>query len=391
MAYRDEREALHNQVEKLEVDLDEARRHAAGDDALRARADQMSAEIATLRQNADRLEAELRQLRPAPAPAPGAGPARPVVALALGGVALIGLFGAAAGAFVFLRSAGTGPAEPPDVAVAPVPTAQVVEVPTATPPTAVAPGAPKEAPKPSGGGAHQGKARWVATVKQAQGLPIKAGSSCSIDTTFHAIGTNEEWPDVVVTCGAQTIYDSSDSLSGMAMTSADPVEHFGPGGDTSVFTLKYEDKGTRGSSKNQIMLDTTKRLAAVWSENLPAFRVELTMPIESQPGPPIAERLSGAGAIVEATGNAPAKPGAPCTMRALPDGHHEACIAEVACGGRPIVKATDAVSCTYEDDRPISIAREADGLSVTVDGQEAKLTVPGDKGFTMKLALEAPR
>jgi hypothetical protein len=65
MAYRDEREALQNQVAKLEVDLDEARRNAAGDDVLRARSEKLEAETAALRRNADRLEAELREIRPA--------------------------------------------------------------------------------------------------------------------------------------------------------------------------------------------------------------------------------------------------------------------------------------------------------------------------------------
>ena len=393
MGYRDEREALQNQVQKLEVDLEEAKRNAAGDEVLRARSEKLEGEIAALRR--ERRSARSRAPRAAAAPRPAPGKAGSGLAvIAIGAAAVLGLLFAAGVVTVLLRRPEPAP-EPREIAVppapvAPVPTAQVVEYPSTTPPEAIAPGTPPEATKPPSSAVHEGKARWAATVKRAEGMSIAKGSTCFIDATLHTIGTNEEWPELVVTCGAQKVYDSSDSLNGMAMTSADPLERFAKADGQSVFTLKYEDKGTRGSSKNQIMLDTTKGLGVIWSENLPTFRIELAVPVESAPAPPVAERLSRKGTVTATTGAAPAKAGEHCSVRAFGNGHHATCIADVSCDGRSLVKPTDDIACTYESDRPSAISRKVDDLAVTVDADTAKITVPGDKGYTIEIALDEP-
>ncbi|HVY46002.1 MAG TPA: hypothetical protein VHB21_08990, partial [Minicystis sp.] len=175
------------------------------------------------------------------------------------------------------------------------------------------------------------------------------------------------------------------------MTNADPLESFGPRPNESVFSLMYEDKGTRGASRNQITMDTKKRLAVVWSDNLPPFKVEIALPVESDPTEPVARRLSRAGAVAAATGNAPAKAGDRCELAALPNGHHAVCVAEVACAGRRIVERSDAVTCTYADARPASVSRAKDGLEVAVDGDAATIRVPGERGYELRVALDPAR
>ena len=390
--YRDEREALQNQVQKLEVDSEEAKRNAAGDEAIRARAEKLEGEITALRQSAERLEAELREIRPArPASRPNATAAMAIAAAAILGMVVVG----AVVAVVGLR--GLEPPQPPDIAVAPgltrppAPAFTPSDIPAPDPEPAAPAKNPGEYRRRTPPSKREGKARWTATVKRAEGLPLAKGSTCFIDATLHTVGTNEEGPSSSSPAAPPRLTDLNDALNGMAMTSSDALERFAKADGKSVFTLKYEDKGTRAATKNQMMLDTIEELGVVFSENLPTFRVELTVPVESAPAPPIAERLARKGVVTEASGDAPAKAGGHCTLRALGNGHHATCIAEIACDGHPLIKSTDAVDCAYDGTLPRSVSRPRDDFSLTVDGDTATITVPGDKGFSIKLALEAAR
>jgi hypothetical protein len=385
VTYRDEREALHNQVAALEEDLAEARREAAAHDegAMRDKAAALEAQMVTMRAELARMETELADLR-------GPSPPKPTVSV-MPRIVLVGATLAAfgVGAVVSMRAATPPPRPiitpiqpqpPPD----PLPDLMDKMRQNAKEPAPSATIVPPEPPRTT-------EARWIARVKRADGMPLAAGSTCTIDATIAAHGVNAVVDELVVTCGGKKLYAKSDPLNGMAMMNNDARERLGPSDEKSRFTLQYNDKGTRGESRNQIDLDSNKGIGLIFSENLPPFRLELTIPVESEPAVPLSgkgQRLSRTGTVDGVSGAAaPVKKGEKCVVRALPTGQQQSCVAEVRCGNKTLVATSVPVECSYRGSQIDSVTGSGSpSLSVADDG--AKLSVVGDRGYSVDIAYD---
>lgn len=387
MTYRDDREALKGRVEALERELADARRQGEeeGREAAETQAEELQAKIGGVRRELDRMEAELRELRGDKAQEPSKVPVRLL--------ALVPIVVAIGGGFyvVFLRGApavSRGTPEPAQVGTA----APVVEAPE--PPKAQPPAAPKSEPRPEPTSrlptSRFAKARWRATVKSAQGAPFAAGSSCFVDATITTRETNTSVPELTVTCGTQVIYSSEESFNGVSQTGNDAIERMGATEEKSTFTLQYSDVGTR-SGRAQIDLDSNHREAAVFRENIPRMRVELSLPVESEPTAPLAgaaQRLRRTGRVTEVSGAAPVKAGTECVLRAMPNGKQTTCVAEVRCGTTVLFPAGTPVECVYDGARPISVATTEGTLQLTMTAGLAEVKNTGPKVFSAALALD---
>lgn len=385
MSYRDDREALHHRVAQLEQELQDARREGEehGRDEAQARAVALEKKLADMRGEVEKMGAELEALRGKSPRRLGSG----VVALLVAGIACCA---AVPGVIIFARR----PAPPPTVVLvppevqAPMGKAKPAEpIPTVEPPTVTE---PLQAPTATPASARTAEARWTAKVSRAEGLPLAPGSACTVTAIVSTRDTNAIVNALTVECGAQSLYRSSDRLNGMSQSSNDAREVMGPTDEKSTFTLAYRDIGTRTGERTQIDLDSTKHQASVFRETIPRFRVDLSLPATSLPGPSLSgreQRLHRTGKVSHVTGAAPVKEGASCVLRAMATGKRSECTAEVACGTSILWPSSAPVSCTYEASRPTSISTNEGPTGVSLDG--STLNVKG-KGFEAEITLAEP-
>jgi hypothetical protein len=379
MNYRDDREALHHRIGQLENELQDARREGEehGRDEAQTRAVALEQRLADMRGELEKMGAELNALR-------GDKPRRAANVPLIAGAMVVVLF--VLGGLGFVTTRRSRPPVPIATAVAPLPSPvmpvrpvepvmPVVQAPTLTPP-------PPPPPRST-------TARWNAKISRAEGLALAPGATCTVDATITATDTNALVNDLVIQCGAQSLYRSRDRFSGMSQSHNDAREVFGPTDDKSTFTLQYNDIGSRTGERAQVDLDTTHHQASVFRETIPRFRVELSLPTTSTPGAPLSgpdQRLRRAGKVSHVSGTAPVKEGATCVLRAMANGKGTDCIAEVACATTIVWPASGAVSCTYDGARPVTVATE-DGPGLILE--DSTLTAKG-KSFVVEIALDAP-
>lgn len=389
MTYRDDREALQSRVRELEEDLGNARREGEeqGREAAEGRAKELEEKLASLRGEIDRVGAELQELRGVKPGAKAQG--RPWLAVGVVGVAALG------GGYLLF---GAGRAEPPPAQVpwpgVPVPwrksddPSQVSASPTEP---AKVPEKPAKQADPELE-ARTATARWKATVKSAEGLALAPGSSCIVEAALEAKKTNAGVDSLTVTCGSEVIYSSAEALNGMAQMGNDAQERLGPSDDRSRFTLQYSDIGTRSGKRGQIDLDTTQQQGSVFHETIPRYRVELSLPVESEPTIPLAgaaQRLRLNAHVTEVTGAAPVKVDAKCVVRAMPTGKQGDCVAEVLCGQAVLFPAsTSGVQCRYEGARVTLATRSGDPLELGMSDKTVEVKATGPKAFTAVLGLD---
>ena len=390
MTYRDDRDALKSRVEELERELAGARRRGEqeGREAAEARAGELQGKLVGLRGELDRMEAELRELRrdkeePGPNRAVWAVAAVPIVLALIGGIFV-----------VFVRrppprldDAPPRRVEIPNNDAPPEPSLPELPAPTPAPPPK------RERPEPAP--MRSAKARWRATVKSAQGAPVAPGSTCFVDAVITTRDTNTGVPDLSVTCGSEVIYSTEQPFNGVAQMGNDALERLGPTDEKSTFTLQFTDMGTR-SGRPQIDLDTKLRQGVVFRDNLPKLRVELSLPIESEPTAPLAgpeQRLRRPARVTEVSGLPALKVGTECILRAMPTGQKDACVAEVSCGATRLFPVTSPVKCAYEDGRPVSVASAGGPYelsTVSVGLTTVPLVVKGSapRPFTVTLTFD---
>jgi len=383
MTYRDDREALHHRVAQLEQELEIARRDGEqhGRDEAQQRTAALEQRLADMRGELEKMGAELQAMRggrPPGAPNRALFIAVPIaVSLVLmGGVSYFFMVRTGASAAVPAQPVAQPP-EPatvaPPVAVAPVPAA----------PIPLEPITPPSTPRST-------TARWAASVTRAEGLPIAAGSSCTIEAILATNHTNAIVRELTVFCGATKLYRSKDSLNGMAQMSNDAREKLGSADDKSSFTMSYRDIGSRTGERTQIDLDTPTRQGAVFRETIPRFRVELSVPVASAATAALAgpdQRLRRAGKVVDLSGVPALKSGAACVLRAMPNGKGNDCVAEIACGTTVLWPSTTPVKCTYEAGRPATVTADQGPAILALDG--ATLTVK-NKAVSATIALDEP-
>ncbi|MEO7092567.1 MAG: hypothetical protein ABI175_04900, partial [Polyangiales bacterium] len=89
--------------------------------------------------------------------------------------------------------------------------------------------------------------------------------------------------NVVVSCGTKVLFDDKDQLEGMSQNGSAADQHEGEKKGSWSYSFLFSDVGQRGPSRNQVMLDSSKKLGKVWSDNLPELRVDLALEPESEP------------------------------------------------------------------------------------------------------------
>ena len=266
LMYRDERELLRDEVMQLRREVE------------RSKSDQER--LVQLEKMLDAANRELASLRGTMGmPRRRAGSNATVIA-----IGVMVFFAGLGGAFLLMARRPTPPPattpQPDPIAtataepVAPTPTPEPPETTTTTVPP-VAPTAAK--PTKS---AH---ATWHATVTKSQGIALAAGTPCTVEANVSDDASGMGADDVVVTCGGKKLYDSNDELEGMSNEGSDGKQYAGEKPGTWTYALVYTDVGTRGPSKNQIAVDSTKRIGKIWSDNLPDFRVDFSIPTKSDP------------------------------------------------------------------------------------------------------------
>jgi hypothetical protein len=263
MNYRDDRDALRSEVDTLQQELATARED-------QARLQQIEQRLEAAKREIDALEAEVGRTRRAKENRP----ARLGLSMAISGAAL------ALGVGVYLFAARQSPPPPTDTAL---PTALPDPPRALPPPTPAEPARPAEtaplpvAPKP------EAQATWSATVTKSDDPKVRPGAACRIDAKVVPDASGMHVTGVKVTCGAQTIYDQSGRLNGMAKIDSDAKQRSGPKPGTWVYDLAFSDVGTRSPTRNQTQLDSGAKLGKVWSENLPEFRIDLAIKSGSDP------------------------------------------------------------------------------------------------------------
>lgn len=264
MNYRDERDALRNRIDGLEQDLNAAKQAQQDDASKRARIEQIEARMRDTEESLRVMRAELAALDPKPTPKKLTGPL-------IAGMSLMLLVGAVAAVFLTLLRT---PAPPP-------PIAQQVDTTPARPPATQIPipEFPTDDPlKPPPFPVRQAKVQWTGQVTRATGLALPAGSRCTIDATLESTGDKQRVPELTVKCGDKVIYDSKDKLEGMSMSGAGMAEEPGKESGTFTYAVSYSDTGARSGPRTQITIDTTHKQGIVWSDVIPAFRVEFSIP-----------------------------------------------------------------------------------------------------------------
>jgi hypothetical protein len=387
MDYRDERDALRGRVDNLEQDLSAAREALAHDGADHQRIADLERQSAEARRLLDQINRELEALRdgqkptPVRAPAPGRG-------VRVAGI-LVACLIAAVGVLLFVRTqqappvrvvsvepVAPPPVEPPPATAAPSETAP----PPAPESTAVPPPAPVST-----------IAHWTARVTRATGRALAPGTACRIEATLVAAGGKIKVPVVSVECRGERIYDSADKLEGMSMWSGGAEEHGADRPGVSVYLMQFHDTGSRSGKRTQVSVDTLAGSAAVWSENAPAFHVDLAVSQESEPsrGEPLMASLAGvlrrSGTVTEVSGTAPLRTGARCDLRVSPIAADK-CMARLACGGAVLYgksPTSGMASCTLSN---AGVAHVSD-REPTSNGGDPELDVDAAAG-TMVLADE---
>lgn len=346
MAFRDDRDAQKQKAEELQRALTAAEAELAAGREQAERTRELERELAAAKAHLARIEERL------PAPKPSRGVIWLAVAC-VGGTAAIG-------AFLLVRSSAPPP-EHPSPAVQPVavvPPTPVVTTPPVNPVPTVSP--TPEGPIPP---MRETTAVWRAKVKSATGLPLAVGSACEIESVWG----NRRGREVVVRCGKEVLYRSTDKLEGMAQMGHDFIEELGDAPSTARGTLTWNDVGSRSGPRTQASIDTGVSSAAAWRETAPAFRVELTVATLSDPYPyddstlAFSERLKRKAKVEKVQGKAPIRPGASCDVHLAPALVETMnCRALVTCGGQVLYGGPHRGFgvCEAKDDKPTRFADE---------------------------------
>lgn len=310
MAFRDDREALRQQNESLQHELDSTERELAEKRERAEEADRLEKELKQAQARIDRLEGR---------PRPQQGRALTVVA--------------AAGAAMVVLAAGVAYLIVHEPAVVPLAGGLVAPgAPVVTSPGATATAAP---PEP-----RQVERVWTGKVQRAEGMKLAAGTPCRVLATLRYPKGS---PTVEIECGGKFLYRSTDQLEGMSSTSSGHAELPGGAAGQTRHSLAYQDQGSRTGARTQASINSPQNAAAAWSESAPAFRVDIALDELSAPGPaldpthtpealPFAEAVQRKGKVEAVTGTAPVAAGAACELTLTPSWGKPGCRARVRCG-----------------------------------------------------------
>jgi hypothetical protein len=385
MGYRDERDALRGRVGNLEQELQAAKKELEekrDEGEQEEKVKQIERQMAEARRHLDRLGAELAEVRGA-APQPNKGPL--FLWIAVGALALL----VPVVAIVLFRAPAPAP-----LATPPSPVATMVGPdPVPDPPKPALPEEARPDPAPTGP-ARTAIAQWSGKVTRATGEGAAVGSTCTIAATMSSTGAKVTVPNLEVTCAGKPVYRSSDPLEGMSQHGSSVEEDSGAKPGTYRYALVYQDKGPRSGKRSEVTIDTIRKAGAVWTDAIPSFRVEFSLPYQSEPvaGEPLLDgtrstlRRDGAVSKVEGNGS-PVKAGARCTVRASPLARAGECLVRVECGGVMIYGSgtTGVASCsvvdgqvmTAEDKNPTPVGGDP---ILMLDAKESLIVVSDEDG-----------
>ncbi len=356
MDYRDERDALRGRVENLEQDLASARGELArrGEGTGPQRIAELERRSAEARKLLDEINAELAALRPEseievlpPVPLQRSPVNGRVAAFVATGLLFSGVI------VRLLDDLAPRPVPVPVLRVLPPP-------PVITPPVVTAEVEPPPAPVST-------MAHWSARITRATGRELDAGTPCRIEAALTGVEGTIHVGRVSVECRGVRIYDSTSEREGISITSTGAEERAGARPGVSTYVMQFQDTGTRAAPRSQVSIDTLAGSAAVWSENAPAFHLDLAVPRESDPiegeslMASVAAVLRRSATVTSVSGASPVHVGATCDLRVAPVARGK-CIAHLACGsavlyGTPTSGMSDCVTAkgaivTFSDEQP---------------------------------------
>ncbi|MBK9262496.1 MAG: hypothetical protein IPM54_22165 [Polyangiaceae bacterium] len=269
MTYRNERDALRGRIQGLEQDLQDARRSQQDDEAKRARIAQIEARMREAEGNLRMMRTELESLG-------GASRPKNSSRVALVVAAAVVLLGAGMASVLIVSKPVMRPVNTPPNRVVEAPAVPIAEVPV-----------PKAEPQPVPAQpevpARRVDVQWNGKVTRANGLGAGSGAPCVVSATLESKGEKPRIPSLSVQCGGKPVYRSSDKLEGMSMSSSGFAEEPGKEAGTFAYAIKYSDTGARSGPRTQLSLDTTQGQGVVWSDVVPIFRVEFSVPALSAP------------------------------------------------------------------------------------------------------------
>jgi len=234
------------------------------------------------------------------------------------------------------------PKKPPPVPTPPAPVAVPPEVPAATPsaPTVTA----DLEPGPF-------TLTWNGKVKSSMDPEPRAGSPCTITGTFSSkpLG-NAHCDQLVLQCAGKVYYDSKKKLEGMSMykfhLGEEPVA-----GEVRAFRygMTYSDLGARHGERAQITLDSYHEMLEAFRDELPSYRVKVTMdmlspirrgrPVLARTVPPFEEVVTKTAKVASKTGTPPFFTNT-CTLVISPAlAAKTTCRVTLTCGGKVVYGA----------------------------------------------------
>jgi hypothetical protein len=218
------------------------------------------------------------------------------------------------------------------------------------PSPAMAAGVAQTVARSSAEGEHSVATRWSAKVKKASGINLSAGSACHIEGDFSAQGGAVTASNVEVWCGDKLVYEKGNYANRTPMISVDEFAT-DETPSTEGYHLDLEDSSHDSYDKrSQASIDTGARVAVIWRDAAPAFRLEL----EVNPASVTSEgsdslfgnniprasfaHTTRSGQVVATNGTSGVSNGARCTVEVMPASPRSgwSCRALVRCGDKAI-------------------------------------------------------
>jgi hypothetical protein len=287
---------------------------------------------------------------------------------------------------------------------APSPAPEIVTTAVEAAPVPPAPSVPTtaESPSPKPSAERRIALTFAARVREAQGLALAPRTPCTLDVEVTERSSRSYAPKLA--CGANVLYDGT--TSGMRMISSSGImEVAGDAPDGWRYRLLLQQKGMTDSLG--LNINTEEGTIEAWSEKPPVHRVvldvdELSLERRGEPlspasaGPHAARAAFATEAkVTSATGAAPVKKGAVCSVRLQPALEAGRCRAKlrVRCGATTLYGkgTTGYASCEAKDGKVTSFTdtelTPADGdPAVDLDVASASLRIR-DESPTQKYEI----
>jgi hypothetical protein len=244
-------------------------------------------------------------------------------------------------------------------------------------------------------------------VKIATGRQLPSGSPCAIEAALEGDGGTITVKHLTVACGGAVLYDSAAKLNGMSMSGSGVEEEAGEADGTNRYAIAYQDKGTRSGARTEVSINSSASVGSVWSDNAPAFRVDLAVSEQADAaGDPLLDLtgqvLRRAAVATSSEGAAPARKGARCAIRVTPmperRGDGQRCRTRLTCGkdilygrgtsgfavctlaGQRVVRVTDKAPTSEDQDPMIDVDAEAGTVKLS--------DIVGKSGWSVAFELE---